>query len=240
MTCAALAKKIKGAERRGRGLLPARCGFGCSPLPRKPRHKIKKLRRRRSRPVQRKTFQNVAHFHVREIRNADSALKPAANFVSIVLKALQRNNPAGINDRIIPQHAHFRIALDDAILHIRPGNHPGTLDAESIPHFSPAQINFLDHRREQPGHSLLQFVAQLVNNRVQPNINAFLLRQISSLSFRANPEPDDDGARRRSQQDVRFGNSTHAGMNNFELHLVGRKFREHLAQALPPSPARRP
>src|SRR3954467_6581931 len=77
----------------------------------------------------------------------------------------------------------------------------------------------------------------LIDDRVQTNIDVFLFGDFGSARLGSNVETDnyDSGLRivrlrSRRQQHVRFGDSTDTGADNPNLDLVGRKFFEGSAQ----------
>src|SRR5439155_12626755 len=90
------------------------------------------------------TFQDVANLDIVEIRHTRSAFKPGANFAGVILESLQRVELRGINYRTFAQHAHLRVALQDAVNHVAARNRSRALDAERVSHFGPAQVRFRD------------------------------------------------------------------------------------------------
>ena len=73
-------------------------------------------------------------------------------------------------------------------------------------------------------------VLQLVDDRVQPDLHAFLLGQFGGLALRPNVEADDDRVRRRCQQDVALGDRADAGVDDLDAHLLGRHLLQRIGQ----------
>src|SRR3984885_1627250 len=94
-------------------------------------------------------FQNVADLDVVEVRDADAALEPGTNFARVVFETLQRTQLRRVDYRFIAQHAHLRIALEDAVDHVATGDRSQAFDAERVANFRAAQIRLLHDRLEQ-------------------------------------------------------------------------------------------
>src|SRR6266849_5763619 len=122
-----------------------------------------------------KAFQDIADLHVVEIGGSRAAFKTSAYFGCVILESLQRAELRCVNHNSFAQHAHLRVALQDAIGHVAARNRSRALDAERVAHFRPAQVRFRDHRLEQSFHGLLQFVGYFVDNVVRANVHVFLL-----------------------------------------------------------------
>ena len=102
----------------------------------------------------------------------------------------------------------------------------------------PRYVSLID-RFQHAEHGAFDLVDDVVNDRVQADIDLLAIRQFRSLSFRSHVEADDDGVRSRSQQNVRFGDGADARMQDADLHLVRAELVQHFASALPASPERR-
>ena len=93
---------------------------------------------------------------------------------------------------------------------MRPSHHAAAGDganfrnAEGFLHLRAALVGFLEGRLEQAGHGALDLVLQLVNDRVQADVDLFLVGQFLRLAFRTHIEADDDGVRSGSQQHIDF------------------------------------
>src|SRR6185312_3147594 len=124
----------------------------------------------------------------------------------------------------------FGVALDEAIAYAAAGNGTNFRDTEGFQNFRAALIVFLEYRFEQAGHGTLDFILQLVNDRVQADIHFFLIRQFLSFALRAHVEPDDDGVRSGSQKHVTFGNRTHARAQHTEADFVVRELSQQVSQ----------
>ena len=144
------------------------------------------------------------------VRDRDAALHAVGDFLGVVFEAAQRSDFAFEHDDVVAQQANFGVVLDHAIGHAATGNRSHLRDAESFEHLGAALVSFFDRRFEQAGHGALDLVLQFVNDRVQADVDFFLLGQFLRLALRPHVEADDDGVRRRGQQHVGFGDRAHA------------------------------
>ena len=62
-------------------------------------------------------------------------------------------------------------------MHLAAGHGADLGDAEGLADLGLALVDFLEHRREQAGHGLLDLVGQVVNDRVQADVDLLLLGQ---------------------------------------------------------------
>src|SRR5882724_1631025 len=165
-------------------------------------------------------FQDIAYFNVVEIRNAGSAFKTGADFAGVILESLQGVELGSVNHRSFAQHAHLRVALQDAIDHVAARNRTRALDAEDVAHFRPAQVRFRDYGLEHPFHGFLQFVGNFVDDGVGADVHVFLLRQVERLAVRPRAKRNHDRAGCGSQQHVIFRDRPDSRTDDLKLHLV--------------------
>src|SRR5712692_8544731 len=185
---------------------------------------------RRRQLLHLEALQDVADLHVVEIGDAGAALEAGANLADVFFEAPQRAELGRVDYHAVAHDAHLRIALEHSVLHIASRNHSGALDAERVAHLGPAQIMLLNDRLEQPFHGFLKFVGYLVDDRVRADIHFFLLRQVGRLAVRPDTKGNDDGAGRRREEHVVFGDGADTGADDFQLDLVRRELRQQFAQ----------
>src|SRR5215218_402491 len=82
-------------------------------------------------------------------------------------------------------------SIDDIASRDRPGFRYG----KDLPDLRPAQHPLLECRFQEPFHGGPNIGDGIVNNRVQPDIDAFSVGQARSFWFGSNIEADDDGPR---------------------------------------------
>src|SRR5713101_865049 len=175
-------------------------------------------------------FQDIADLDVVEIGDTCAAFKTSANFAGVILEALQGVELRRIDHRAFTQHAHLRVAFQDAIDHVAACNRPRALNAERVAYFRAAQVRFCDHWLQQTFHSLLQLVGNFVDDGVRADVHVFLLRQVQRLAVWPHSERDHNRAGCGSQQHVIFRDRADARTDDLQLHLVGRKFGKHFAE----------
>src|SRR5262249_33918718 len=138
-----------------------------------------------------KGLNHVAFLDVVKVADGDTAFHAVADFAGIVFEAFERRDFSFINLHAVAHQTNIGVALDDAIEHIASGHGADLGYAEGLAYFSAALIGFLDDRLEQASHGFLDLVLQLVNNRVQADVDFLHLRQLLRLAFRTHAEADD-------------------------------------------------
>src|SRR5262249_46463780 len=146
-------------------------------------------------------FQDVPNLDIVEIGDPGAALKSSTDFVGIVLEALQRAEPRGVNNRGVAHHADLRVALEHPVEHVASGNRSRTLDAKSVAHFRATEVRFLDDGFEEALHRLFNLVGNFVDDGVQADVYTFLLSEVRGFAVRTYAKGDDDGAGGRSKKD---------------------------------------
>src|ERR1051326_4050291 len=169
-------------------------------------------------------------FDVAVVGDRDAALHAIGDFFGIVFEATQRSDFALEDDHVVAQQADFGVALDQAIDYAAARDRSHFRDAEGFEHLGAALVGFFDRRLEQAAHGALDLVLQFVNDRVQADVDFFLLGELLRLALRTHIEADDDGIRRRGQQYVGFGDGTHARTQQLEANFVVRQLGEQIAE----------
>src|SRR5271168_4530978 len=176
------------------------------------------------------TFEKIADLDVVEVAHADAAFETGAHFAGVIFEALQRTVLRAVDHGAIAHDADLRVALEDAVDHVAAGDRAGALDAERVADFGAAQIGFGDHGLEQAFHGFLQFVGNFVDDGVRADIDVFLLGKVGSFAIRTNAESNDDRAGSGGEEHVVFGDGADAGTDDFQLHLICRKFGQHFTE----------
>src|ERR1022692_1908608 len=173
------------------GKLLARAGPGCgTALKRRavsPRA-VKLLNRFRRDSLRNKRLDHIATFDVAVVRDGDTALHAAGHLASVVFEAAQRSDFAFEDDYVVAQQPHFGIALDQAIAHAATGNRSHLWNAECLLHLGAALVGFFDGRFKQAGHGALDLVLPFVNDRVQANVDFFLVAELLRFALRTHVE----------------------------------------------------
>src|SRR6478672_5478341 len=144
----------------------------------------------RSDALGHKGLNHVAFLYVIEVLEVNTALHAVADFAGIVLKTPERTDLAFVNLHAIAHQANIGIALDDAVQHIAAGDGACLGYAERIANFRAALVGFLDDGLKQAQHGFLDLVLQLVNDRVQADIDFFHVRQLLRFALRTDIEAD--------------------------------------------------
>src|SRR5215471_18662248 len=184
----------------------------------------------RCNPLRHERFDHVAAFYVVVIADSDTALHTVAHFAHVILEALERTNLAFVYLDAIANQSHIGIALDCAVLHVASRHSADLRYPEGLAYLGPAQISFLDDGLKQSGHGFLDFVLELINDRVQTDIYFLHLRQLLGLALRTNVEADNHRIRGRRQQHIVFCNRAHTGMQDLDLDFIGCKLGQRVRQ----------
>src|SRR5205807_6205492 len=157
-------------------------------------------------------FNLIADFDVIEVLEPDTTLESFADFGCIVLKATKRSDIAFPTDDAISNQTRARIAANNSVDDHATGDRANSGDAEDFAHIGFAEnLLFLD-LLEHADHRRLNLFFDLVDDRMQTNVDAFLFRQFVGARFGPHVEADDDdccrclaGLRRGRKQHIRFG-----------------------------------
>src|SRR5215471_8304187 len=135
-------------------------------------------------------FDDVADLDVLEPLEADAAFKALLYFRDVVFEAAQGVDFALVDDHAVADYARGG-SLQRAILHIAPGNLADARNSKHLANFGPASGHLTFSRFEQAKHRVFDLFLDLVNDRVEPNVDALDFGDLSRAQFRSDVEPDD-------------------------------------------------
>src|SRR5205085_12186944 len=93
-------------------------------------------------------------------------------------------------------------AGDHAVDHHAAGDDARLRHLERVAYFGAALEHFLELRIEEAGHGRLDLVDHRVDDRVEADVDAFLVRQVRRVALGPDVEADHDGVRGGGQEDV--------------------------------------
>src|SRR5436309_8386185 len=164
--------------------------------------------------------------------DADAALLTVRHLAHVVLEALERGDRSRAEDRVAAAHAHPGAPHDLALGHVGARDRPQLGDDEDLSHLRAADDRLADLRREHAGQGRLEVVDRLVDDVVGAQVDAVGLRLLARLGLRLHVEAEHDGARGRGQHDVALVDGADRGVDDLQLHLLGRELLERLRQRL--------
>ena len=82
----------------------------------------------------------------------------------------------------------------------------------------------------RPGHRLLHLVDDVVDDRVQADIDLVALGHVRRVAIGPDVEADDDGVRRGREQHVRFVDRADAAVDDADLHPLVAQLRERVGE----------
>src|SRR6185503_11617600 len=142
-------------------------------------------------------FNLVANLDVVKVLEADSAFKALANFGNVILEAPQGDDIALPTDYAVANQTGAGIAANVAVDHHRPGHSADTRNLEHFANICLADDLFTLDRLQHAYHRRAYFFFDLVNDRMETNIDGFLLGEVSGARFWSNVESNDYNSRGR-------------------------------------------
>src|SRR5699024_4511344 len=156
--------------------------------------------------------------------DAETTLIAGFYLFNIIFKPLEGINLAVINDHTIADYAHRIIAIDLAVGYITAGNGSYAGNFEYFTHFS-VTIQLLAYlRRKHAFHGVFYLINGVIDDAKESDIDLFLFGYRTCIDGWPYLEANNNGVRGRSQQHIRFGDSSRAGMNDIHRHLFVAEF----------------
>src|SRR6185295_6976725 len=175
---------------------------------------------------------HVARLEVLEALEADAAIEAGADLRDVVLEAPERRDLPLEDNAIVAQQADQGVAWDDPFDDVAAGDRADLRHLEGVAHLGAAGRDLAEGGIEQADHRQLELVEQLVDDGVQPDVDAFLLGQLGRRALRADVEADDDRPRRRGEEDVVGRDRAEPGEDHLDLDLLGARLEEGIAEHL--------
>src|SRR4051812_43183986 len=168
-------------------------------------------------------LEDVAFLHVLVALDGDAALVAFLDLADVVLEAPQRADPAGVDDASVAHQAHGGAAADRAVGDVGAGDRADARGAERLTYLGGADglLDLLG--REQALHGVAQLLDDLVDDRVEPDLDALAVGDLAGLADRAHVEADDHGVGGRGQHDVVLGDAADALADERHLDLLLRQ-----------------
>src|SRR5215831_5465374 len=135
-------------------------------------------------------FDDIADLDVLESLEADAAFKALFHLRDVVFEAAQRVDFALVNDHAVADYARGG-SLQGAILHIAPGNLADARNSKHLANFGAAGGHLALGGFEQAQHRVSDLFLDLVNDRVEPNVDALDFGDLSRAQLWSDVEPDD-------------------------------------------------
>lgn len=143
-------------------------------------------------------LEDISLLHVVVAGNLNTALHSLANFLRVVFVTFQRFDRVRPHDCSIANDAELRVSFDRSLDHAAAGNGSKPADVEEVLDDGPAELHFLLVRNEHPFHGLANVVADLVDDRIPPDLDPALLREKVRPRIGNYVEGDNDRIRRIS------------------------------------------
>src|SRR5512139_3167837 len=168
----------------------------------------------------------VADLDVVEVLDPQPALVPLEDLLDVVLEPLEGGEFPLVDHHAVPQQADIRVPGDLPRQDGAAGNRPDLGDVEGVPDLGPPLGGLLEGGLQHPLHRLLDVVHHVVDDRIEPDVDRFPLRELGGLGLRAHVEADDDGGGGGGEHHVRLRDPPHAGVDHVDLHLVAGELAE--------------
>src|SRR5206468_8722957 len=135
---------------------------------------------------------DVAHLDVLVTVEPDAALEALLDLRDVVLEAPQRPDLAFIDHAVVAQQAKLRIAADRALGDVAARDDAELRDLERIADFRAPASDFFQRRLEQALHGRLDLVGDVVDHRVETDLDARLVGFLGRLLLGTDVETEDD------------------------------------------------
>src|SRR5262245_4679400 len=172
---------------------------------------------------------DVADLDVLEVLEADSALVTAGDLAHVLLEATEAPHAPVVHDHVVAQQAHLAAALHLALGDEASGDDALARHGEGLPHLRASEHLFLPGGLEQPLERVAQVVQRVVDDGVEPDVDALALGEPGRLRLRPHVETDDDGIRRRRQQHIRLRDPAHRAVDDVQTDVVRRQPAQRFA-----------
>src|SRR5678815_293828 len=133
-------------------------------------------------------FNLVANLDVVKVLKPDAAFKALANFGNVILETAQGDDIALPTDYAVANQTGAGIAANIPVDHHRPGYCADTRNLEHFANICLADDLFTFDRLEHANHRCAYFFFDLVNYRIETNIDGFLLCEVSGARLRSDVE----------------------------------------------------
>src|SRR5581483_7256452 len=178
------------------------------------------------------SLDDVADLDVLELLDGDAALEALPDLGNVIFEVAQRGNFALVDHAVVAQQTHARGPGNDSVDDHAAGDRPGLRHLERLADFGATLELLLEFWFQKSGHGRFDLVDQVVDDGVEPDVDAFFLRQLGRIAFGAHVETDHDGIRRRRQEHIIGRNRTHRGVNDVDLDLIGGELAQSLVEHL--------
>ena len=166
------------------------------------------------------TLDDVADADVVERLDVQTAVLTDSDLLDIVLEPLERPELAGVDDDTVADDADGRGPLELALADHTPGDGADLGNLENLQDLDRGDDLFLHDGLKHTLDSVLDVVDGVVDDGVKADFDLLLLGDAPCSGRRTHLEPDDDGVGCGGEQDVGFGNLTHGGVDDIDLHRL--------------------
>src|SRR5262249_43125657 len=139
-------------------------------------------------------FDVVTDLKLAEAFDPDTAFHAGADFVYLILEPTQRLGEPFVNDLFASADADLSFDNATARDHT-PGDGRALRQLENLAHLSRADGYVFEDRFEQSGHAFLHLIDELINNRVEFDLYAFVFCFVGHATVDAGMETKNDRVR---------------------------------------------
>src|SRR6266480_1637381 len=167
-------------------------------------------------------FELVADLEVVEVFHRHAALETGFYFTHVVLEALERIDLARMDDHVVAQHAHRRVAAHETLEHHASSDGPDLGNLEYLPHVDQSEYILFFLRREHARERRLHFIDRVIDNVVVAYVHPRGLGRFARGRIGAGIEADDHGLGGERKIHVGLRDRAHRAVHNIDLGLVDR------------------
>src|SRR6266480_1886883 len=177
-------------------------------------------------------FELVADLEVIEVFHGHAALETGLYFTHVVLEALERIDLARMDNHVVAQHAHRRVAAHETFEHHASSDGPDLGNLEYLPHVDQSEYILFFLRREHARERRLHFVDRVIDDVVVAYVHPRGLGRLARGRIGAGIETDDHGLGGERKIHVGLRDRAHRAVHHVDLDLVGRKAAERMDERL--------
>src|SRR5262249_31104290 len=150
-----------------------------------------------------------------------AALVALLDLADVVLEPPEASDLALVDLDRVADDPEVRLARDLALGDHAAGDRAHLGDGERVADRQLAHRDLALDRGEQAGHRRLHVVERVVDDVVEPDLDALLLGELAALAGGADVEADDDRAAGLGEVDVALGDAADRGRDDVDPDLLG-------------------
>src|SRR5262249_35341084 len=180
-------------------------------------------------------FDDVTDFIIVETLDRDTAFVSLLNLADVFFEASQAADVAFENDHVVADEARMRGSFDRAVRHHAAGDGADLRHADNVADFGLADDGLFGRRFHQSEHRVADLFLDLIDDRMQADVDVLLFGRVFGAGLRPHVEADDHrrgagfgGVGRAGQQHIVVSDRADARADDADFDFFGRKFGQRV------------